>query len=489
MFAKLTQAAAMAALMAAPALAGPDAITLAMVLEPPNLDPTGGAAAAIDEVVYANLFEGLTRIAPDGSVKPGLAASWDTTDGKTYTFHLRPGVSFHDGSAFDAQDVIFSLDRARAPDSTNAQKALFQGIDQIEAPDPQTVIITLKSPDGGFPFKLAWGDAVMVDQANIKEIATHPVGTGPFRLGEWKQGDHITLTAFDGYWGEKPALKTATFRFISDPSAAFAAMMAGDIDAFPIYPAPETLPQLQADPRFKLLTGTTEGETILAMNHKHPALADKRVRQAIAHALNRQDIIDGAMFGHGTPIGTHFAPHHPDYLDLTAKSQFDPELARKLLAEAGTPDLTLRLALPPTPYARRGGEIIAAELRALGIQTTITNMEWAQWLEQVFTNADFDLTVISHVEPMDIGIYGREKYYFNYHNPDFNAAMSKLDAATDPAERRTLLQQAQQIIADDYANAYLFQLAKTGVAKAEIEGLWENAPMPANDLTMVHWRD
>ena len=490
MFARILQSVAVAALVATPALAAPDSITLAMVLEPPNLDPTGGAAAAIDEVVYANVFEGLTRIGPDGSVQPDLAESWQVADdGKSYTFHLRPGVTFHDGATFDAQDVVFSLDRARAPDSTNAQKTLFEGIDKVEAIDPQTVRVTLKSPDGAFPFKMAWGDAVMVDPASIKDIATRPVGTGPFKFGEWKQGDHITLTAYDGYWGKKPALKTATFRFIADPTAAFAAIMAGDIDAFPIYPAPETLAQIQTDPRFKVLVGTTEGETILAMNNARPPLDNVKVREAIAHAINRQDLIDGAMFGYGTPIGTHFAPHNPDYTDLTAQSAYDPELSKKLLAEAGVRDLTLRLALPPPPYARRGGEIIAAELRAIGIQTQITNMEWAQWLEQVYKNADYDLTIISHVEPMDIGIYGREKYYFNYRNPAFRETMSRLDATTDPAQRSALLKQAQQIIADDYVNAYLFQLPKTGVAKAEIEGLWENAPMPANDLTGVSWKE
>ena len=490
MLQKFLQAAALSALLAAPALAAQDTITLGMVLEPPHLDPTAGAAAAIDEVVYANLFQGLTRIGPDGSVQPDLASSWDVEDGgKAYVFHLQPGVTFHDGSAFDAQDVIFSLDRARATDSTNAQKNLFEGIDRIEALDPRTVRVSLKAADGAFPFKMAWGDAVMVDQANIPQIATHPIGTGPFQLGEWKQGDHITLQAYDGYWGKKPALKTATFRFIPDPTAAFAAMMAGDIDAFPIYPAPETLPQLQADPRFKVLVGTTEGETILAMNHKNPALANAKVRAAIAHAINRQDLIDGAMFGYGTPIGTHFAPHNPDYIDLTAQSAFDPDQAKTLLAEAGVTDLTLRLALPPPPYARRGGEIVAAQLRAIGIQTQITNMEWAQWLEQVFKNADYDLTIISHVEPMDIGIYGRPGYYFNYDNPAFNEVMDKLSAATDAAQRSDLLKQAQQIIADDNANAFLFQLAKTGVAKAQIEGLWENAPMPANDLTEVRWAD
>ena len=450
----------------------------------------GGAAAATDEVVYANLFEGLTRFGPDGTVLPALAESWDIEDeGRVYVFHLHDGVTFHDGSAFDAEDVVFSLDRARAEDSTNAQKVLFEGIERVEAVDPQTVRVTLSAPDGNFPFKMAWGDAVMVDPASANDLATDPVGTGPFRLDRWVQGDRVVLTAFDDYWGEAPALKTATFRFISDPSAAFAAMMAGDVDAFPNFPAPETLPQLEADPRFKVIVGTTEGETILAMNNTRPPLDDIRVRQAIAHAIDRQDIIDGAMFGYGTPIGSHFAPHHPDYLDLTAQSAHDPEMSKKLLDEAGVGPVKLRLALPPPSYARRGGEIVAAQLREVGIDTEITNMEWAQWLESVFKGGDFDLTIVSHTEPLDIDIYARPDYYFHYAKPEFVALMDQLKQAVSPEQRSALYQQAQQMIADDYVNAFLFQLAKTGVANARIEGLWENAPTQANDLTQVRWTD
>jgi peptide/nickel transport system substrate-binding protein len=461
-----------------------------MVLEPPNLDPTAGAAAAIDEVVYANLFEGLTRFGPDGSVQPALARSWDVAEGGTvYTFHLAEGVQFHDGTGFDAEDVKFSLDRARAEDSANAQKALFAGIEAVEVLDPTTVQITLAAPDGAFPFKMAWGDAVIVAPESVANAATHPVGTGPFAFADWVQGDHVTLAAFPGYWGAKPALQTATFRFISDPTAAFAAMMAGDVDAFPNFPAPETLAQFQADPRFSVIVGSTEGETILAMNHRTAALANPKVRAAIAHAINRADIIEGAMFGFGTPIGSHFAPHNPDYIDLTAQSSFDPEAARALLAEAGQTNLKLRLALPPPTYARRGGEILAAQLAAVGIQTEITNLEWAGWLETVFKGHDFDLTIVSHTEPMDIGIYARPDYYFGYQNADFNAAMAALDTATDPAERRALLQQAQELLAADHANGFLFQLAKTGVANAKLEGLWANAPTQANDLTAVTWRD
>ncbi|MBF9028960.1 ABC transporter substrate-binding protein [Rhodobacterales bacterium HKCCE3408] len=480
--------AALFALLAGAASAQQTDITIGMQLEPPNLDPTGGAAAAIDEVVYANVFEGLTRFGPDGSVQPALAESWDISDdGLTYTFHLHDGVTFHDGTTFNAEDVVFSLDRARAEGSTNAQPSLFAAIDTVTAVDDTTVEVTLSQPTGAFLFNMAWGDAVMVAPESADTNATNPVGTGPFMFSEWVEGDRVELVAYPDYWGEHPALTAATFRFISDPNAAFAAVMAGDVDAFPVFPAPETLAQFAADPRFSVIVGSTEGETILAMNNMQPPLDDVRVREAISHAINRQDIIDGAMFGYGTPIGTHFAPHNPDYVDLTAMSDYDPDRARELLAEAGVEDLTLRLMLPPPTYARRGGEIIAAQLREVGIETEISNLEWAQWLEQVFRGHDFDLTIVSHTEPADINIYARPDYYFQYDNPEFQDLIATLDETTDPEMRSTLNRQAQEMIAADYVNVYLFQLAKTGVANANIEGLWENSPTQANDLTGVRW--
>ncbi len=465
-------------------------ITIGMQLEPPNLDPTAGAAAAIDEVVYANVFEGLTRFAPDGSVVPGLAESWEvSSDGLTYVFNLADGVRFHDGTEMTAEDVVFSLDRARAEDSTNAQKPLFAGIERVEAVDERTVRVTLTGPDGAFLFKMAWGDAVIVAPESADTNATNPVGTGPFRFSEWAQGDRVELVRNDDYWGDPVALEEATFRFISDPNAAFAALMSGDVDAYPVFPAPETLAQFEADPRFRVVVGSTEGETILAMNNAGEPLDDPRVRQAIAHAIDRQDIIDGAMFGYGTPIGTHFAPHNPDYLDLTGLSAHDPERARELLAEAGAENLTLRLMLPPPSYARRGGEIIAAQLREVGIETEITNMEWADWLERVFRGSDFDLTIVSHTEPFDINIYANPDYYFRYDSSEFQALHAELEVTSDPAARSDLLERMQRRIAEDYVNGFLFQLAKTGVANAAIEGLWENSPTQANDLTAVRWTE
>ncbi|MEL7462446.1 MAG: ABC transporter substrate-binding protein [Pseudomonadota bacterium] len=465
------------------------AITIGMQLEPPVLDPTAGAAAAIDEIVYANVFEGLVRFAEDGSVKPGLAESWEISDGGlVYTFSLREGVTFHDGTTFDAEDVVFALNRIGAEDSANAQKALYAAILEVVAIDPQTVRITLNQPTGNFLFNLAWGDAVIVAPESAAENANTPVGTGPFKFSKWTKGDSVEIARNDAYWGEAAKLDKATFKFISDPNAAFAAVMAGDIDAFPGFPAPEILDQFKADPRFVVIEGSTEGETILSTNNQSEALSDVRVRKAIAHAINRQEIIDGAMFGYGTPIGTHFAPHHPAYVDLTMQSAYNPELSKALLAEAGYGDgLTLSLKLPPPSYARRGGEIIAAQLRAVGIETEISNLEWAGWLEEVFKGKDFDLTIVSHTEPYDIGIYGRDEYYFQYASDEFKTLFGMLERTTNPDERIALAQALQRKIADDYVNGYLFQLARTSVQNAKLKGLWKHSPTQANDLTKAHW--
>jgi peptide/nickel transport system substrate-binding protein len=478
------------ALMAGAALAK-DTVTIGLQLEPPHLDPTSAAAGAIDQVLYSNVFEGLTRFMGDGSVVPGLAKSWDiSADGLTYTFHLNQGVTFHDGSTMDAEDVKFSLDRARAEDSTNAQKALFADIASVDVVDAATVKVTLSQPNGNMLFNLAWGDAVIVAPESIADIKTTPVGTGAFKFASWVQGDRIELAKNADYWGTPAHLSGATFKFISDPTAAFAAVMAEDVDAFAGFPAPENLPQFDADPRFQVLVGSTEGETILSTNNKQAPFDDLRVRRALAHAIDRQAIIDGAMFGYGTPIGTHFAPHNPAYTDLTGNSAYDPAQAKALLAEAGLADgFATTLHLPPPSYARRGGEIIAAQLAQVGIKAEIINVEWAQWLETVFRGKSFGLTVISHTEPMDIGIYARPEYYFQYDNADFQKLMTTLNATTDPDQRMAMLKQAQETISNDYVNGYLFQLAALSVAKAELQGLWANAPTQATDLTAVSWAE
>ena len=421
-------------------------------------------------------------------MQPALAESWDISeDGLSYTFTLRDGVTFHDGTSFEAGDVVFSLERAVADDSTNAQKGLFEAISVVEAVDDRTVRITLSRPEGALLYNLGWGDAVIVAPESADTNRENPVGTGPFRLDRWTRGTEIRLVRYDDYWGDAPALERATFRVVPDPAAASAALQAGDVQAFPNFPAPELVPLFKNDPRFTVVVGTTEGETILSMNNGREPLTDVRVRRAIAHAIDRRSIIDGAMFGLGTPIGSHFPPHSEAYVDLTGETSYDPIKARELLNEAGIENLSLSLKLPPPTYARRGGEIIAGQLRDVGVDVRIEPVEWGTWLDQVFTNKDYDLTIVSHTEPNDIGIYARDDYYFDYKNDAFDGVMETLAETTDETERNALLEDAQRILADDAVNGFLFQLAKAGVWDAKLEGLWSNAPVQANDLTDVRW--
>ncbi len=486
-------AAAIVALVAGPAVAAKDTVVIGVTLEPPHLDPTAGAAAAIDEVVYANVFESLTRIDQSGSVVPGLAESWTVSDdGLTYTFDLRDGVIFHDGTTFDSADVKFTLDRARAEDSTNAQKQFFAPVADVATPSPGEVVVTLSRPDGLFLFNMGSGDASIVATESADTNKTSPVGTGPFKFDRWVEGDRIELSRNPDYRDpDAIRLDRVTFRIIADPPAQVAAVLAGDVDAFPNIGAPETLARFEGDSRFAVVVGTTEGETVMGVNLRREPFSDVRVRQAIAHAIDRQAIVDGAMFGFGTPIGSHFAPHNGAYADLTGMYPHDPDRARALLAEAGYADgFEMTFKLPPPSYARRGGEIIQAQLAEVGIRAELEPVEWAQWLEQVFRGYDYDMTIVSHTEPLDIGIYARGgDYYFGYENADFAAVIAELDATSDPAARAGLYDKAQRMLAEDEASIFVFQLAKIGVRDAKLMGMWENSPIQANDVTGAYWVD
>jgi ABC-type transport system substrate-binding protein/ABC-type dipeptide/oligopeptide/nickel transport system permease component len=468
--------------------AGNGAVTIGMQLEPPILDPTASPAAAISEALYGNVFEGLVQFAADGSVLPQLAESWDVSpDGLTYTFHLRAGVRFHDGTPFDAGIAKFSLDRALAADSVNPQKSRLAAVRAVDVIDAHTLRLELSRRSGGLLQSLAWGSFVMVAPNSAPNNAVLPVGTGPFRVAQWRRGDSLRVERFAGYWGPPARLQSVTFKFIADPSAAYAALMAGDVDAFDNYPAPESVAQFSADPRFAVFVGTTEMEVILSLNNRNPLFSDLRVRRAIAHALDRRAIIDGAMFGYGTPIGSHFPPRNPAYVDLTAQYPYDPAKSRQLLAQAGYPQgFAVTLKLPPPSYARRGGEIIAAQLAAVGIRVRIFNLEWAQWLDQVYGRHDFDMSIVGHAEPMDYDIYARDDYYFGYSSAPFKALIAALDDTTDPERRRTLLEQVQHTLADDAVNGYLFQYPKLAIWNAHLHGLGFDNVLSVIDLKAAY---
>lgn len=466
-----------------------DAVTLCQTLEPPILDPTAGAAAAIREITYANIFEGLVGFDRAGKVVPRLAESWQmSADGLTYTFKLRSGAKFHDETPLTSADVKFSFERAVAPDSKNAQKWIFEPIAGIATPAPDVVEIKLKAFAGDFIDGLAWGDAVIFSEKSVAKAATEPVGTGPYKFIRWNRGDRLALERNEAWWGGKAAIRNATFRFIADPQAQVSALLSGDCDAHTNIGAPEAVDQLKADARLKVAIGRTEGETIVAINNAKAPLNDVRVRRALAMAIDRKLVNEGAIFGFGTPIGSHFSPNHPAYLDLTGEVKFDRAAAKALLAEAGFANgLTLSLRLPPPAYARRGGEIVAAMLKEVGVTVQIEPVEWPQWLERVFRNKDFDLTIISHVEPMDMNIYARDGYYFGYNSTVVKDALAATKSARSEAEKIAAFQRAQRQIAQDQVNVFLFMLPKITVAKKGLGGMWENWPVPANPLAELRW--
>ena len=484
-------AAAMATLPFSAAAQGKkDTLVLGMTLEPtPGLDPTGGAASSIAEIVQYNVFETLTKINSDGSVSPLLAEKWEVSpDLKSYTFTLRKGVKFQNGEPFNAQAVKFSFERAAGEKSTNKDKRTFSGMASVAAIDEYTVVILNKELDPDFLFLMGQATAIIVEPKSVDTNATKPVGTGPYKLDVWNKGSSVVLSRWDGYRSAAAIkMKKVTFRFISDPAAQVAALLAGDIDAFPRV-TPRSVPQFKNNAKFQVLVSGSRAKTILAINNKKKPLDDVRVRRAIAAAIDRKAVIEGAGDGYGAPIGSHYVPGGFGFVDTTGINPFNIEKAKALLAEAGikTP-LELSLKLPPPPYARQGGEVIAAQLAKVGIIAKIENVEWAQWLSGTFTNKNYDLTIISHVEPFDLGNYAKPGYYWGYESPAFNTLFDQIKASPRPADRAKLLGDAQRMLANESVNAYLYQPQWITLANKNLKGLWKDMPVFVNDLSSLSW--
>lgn len=475
--------------LAATAQAKKDAVVLAMTLEPPGLDPTAGAASAIAEIVQYNVFETLTKINSDGTVSPLLAEKWEVSpDLKTYTFTLRKGVKFQNGEPFNANAVKFSFERAGGEKSTNKDKRTFAMMDRVAVIDDYTVVILNKQLDPDFLFLMGQATAIIVEPKSADGNATKPVGTGPYQLSAWAKGSSVTLTKWDGYRNAAAIkMKKVTFRFISDPAAQVAALLAGDVDAFPRV-TPRSVPQFKTNPKFQVVVSGSRAKTILAINNKKKPLDDVRVRRAICAAIDRKAVIDGAGDGYGAPIGSHYVPGAFGYVDTTGVNPFNVDKAKALLAEAGvkTP-LTLSLVLPPPPYARQGGEVIAAQLAKIGIVAKIENVEWAQWLSGTYTNKNYDLTIISHVEPFDLGNYAKAGYYWGYESAKFNELFDKIQNAPRAADRAKLLGDAQRMLANEAVHGFLYQPQWITVANKGLKGLWKDMPVFVNDVSALAW--
>jgi peptide/nickel transport system substrate-binding protein len=348
----------------------------------------------------------------------------------------------------------------------------------------------LKYAEPNLPFLLGQASGSIIEPKSAPTDATQPIGTGPYTLAAWAKGSSIALAKWPDY-RNAGAIKLAkvTIRFISDPSAEVAALLSGDVDAFPRVAAARSLAQFKADPRFKVLIGGSRAKTIVGINERHKPLDDVRVRRAILAAIDRKAMIDGAVDGFGIPIGSFYVPGSLGYVDTTDINPYDPEKARKLLAEAGvTTPLELTLKLPPPSYARQGGEILAAQLAKVGITAKIENVEWAQWLSQVFTGPhNYDLTIVSHVEPFDLVKITESDYYLGYKSDTFNALYKSIMSTPIEAERAKLLGDAQRMLATDAVAGFLFQPQLITITNKRLKGVWQDVPQFENDFSSWSW--
>lgn len=438
-------------------------LVVAVSTEPPSLDPTTNAAAVIRLLLQYNLYETLVALGPNGELQPLLARSWEVSeDGHTYTFFLRSGLTFHDGTACDAEAVKKSFLRAKDP-QIHVHPEYFQGIVAIDTPNAHTIRFVLAGADASFLTLLALGDSVIVPDR--EDLGRNPVGTGPFRFERWDPGYRLRLVRNEAYWDpERPKLSAVTFRFIPDPVGQLFALKAGDVDGI-LEVTPEVAQSLENDPGIRVWSAPQELVQILAINKTRPPFHDLRVRQALALAVDRAELIRLVSLGYASPVGSHIAPSAPYYADMTWVYPHDPARARELLAEAGYPQgFSATLVLPANyPFHVRTGEILAAQLARVGIRLTLQLVDWPTWLDRVYGQGDFDLTVIGHVGRTDpaltLSFYGeaRRDYYFRrgWENPELHELLRQGAVVSDPARRAEIYAQAQYIIAHEVVNVFL----------------------------------
>ena len=487
----LLVAALVAGLATSPAAAeAPTSLVVQTVAEPPGLDLTATPASATAAVVFYNVQEALVKVDRHGKLVPWLAERWHTTDNRNYTFFLKRGVHFHNGRELRAADVKYVIERAMNPETKHPYPGYYAAIGDIIVKDDYTITFSLKSLNANFILNLARQGSVIYPREAVDTLKSDPVGTGPFKLAEWVRGDRIVLTRNPDYHVKGlPRLDRVVFRFIPDPNATLAALKAGDIDASLFGLGPEHVQEVQKDARFQVVVGDTTNDVILAMNNSRKPYADVRVRRAITHAINKQDVLQGAMFGLGRILGSNVDPLNPYYVDVSGLMPYDPARAKKLLAEAGYPngfETVLKVA-PQYYYTVRTGEIIANHLAKVGVKVRIEQIEWGQWIARVWREADYDLTIIGHAEAWDIENYAKPTYYFRYDSPEFQTLFKESEVTLDDKARRELYARMQKKLVEDAPVVWLYMHPRLVVAKKGVAGLWKDLPVPSADLAEVAW--
>lgn len=457
-------------------------VAIGLVLEPTSMDFTRSDGAAIAQALLGNVYEGLVKVDEKGAIQPSLATSWTVSpDRRTYTFDLVQGARFSNGAPLTADDVVFSINRVKT-DWAVAVKRSMDVVSSATALSPTKVQVTLSRPSNSWLYAMTTRVGAVFSRTGVAELATTPVGTGPYTLGEWRRGDAIVLRRNDAYHGAKPYFGQVTLRYIKDAAALNNALLSGTIDVIGTVQSPESLQQFTTDDRYRVIEGTTNGEVMLTMNTSRPLLKDKAVRQAIRQAIDHRSLLQTCWAGHGTLLGAMVPPTDPWYQDLTGVAPFDRAKATQALKDAGAAGRTLRLRLPAAPYATTCGQVVKSDLEQAGLKVTIDQMDFPTWLSDVFKGADYDLTIVAHVEPRDIGrMFGNPDYYTRYDNKAVQAELAAADAGTE-AQQVEHMKEVARLTAEDAASDVLFLMPNLVVADKDIQGLPTNAVGETLDL-------
>jgi peptide/nickel transport system substrate-binding protein len=448
----------------------PDAtLQVGLVLEPTNLDIRHTSGAAIEQILIDNIYEGLVTRTQENEIEGRLASDYTVSDdGLTYTFTLNDGITFHDGSALTSADVVASYETVRT-DETVQGNAEFASVASITAPDEKTVEIELSEPNQNFLFALTGPAGLVFKTDDTTDLKTAENGTGPFTLTRWNKGSTITFARNDDYWGEKAGVAEVEFQYIPDFTAGVNAALAGDVQVLTAVD-PNLASQLEGD--FTLTKGRTTDKATLAFNNQKAPLDDVRVREALRLSIDHDALIEAV--GAGTTLYGPIPELDPGYEDLSDVISYDPEKAKELLAEAGQEDLELTLTIPSF-YGTTVPKVLISDFNKVGVTLKVNSVEFPTWLEDVYTNHDYDLSFVLHVEPRDFGNFANPDYYFGYDNAEVQDLYTQAQAEVDPEKSAELLAKAARIVSEDHAADWLYNGETITAVSPTVSGFPEDS--------------
>ena len=465
-------------------------VTVGITQEPSVFDPHTVVAAGDKEILF-NVFEGLYKFGPDGSLNPCLATGVEISDDSTvYSFTIRDGVKFHNGNDMTTADVVYSLKRAAGLlDGQDA--ALVSELDSVTSVEASgdKVIVTLDAPNS----ELLSFFTVAVIPDEVEDIGATPIGTGPFVFDSYTIGQDVTLLKNADYWDhEHPYIDKAVFKITADMDAGLIELQNGTIDIYP-YLTSDRADQL--DPAaFNVLRKGSNMVQIFALNNAVAPLDDARVREAICYAVNRDDIISVTMDGAGEPLTTAMSPAMGEYYDTSLDGTYtqDIDKAKSLLAEAGYPDgFDMTITVPSNYLVHVNTAVeLKSELAAVGIDCTINQVDWATWLSDTYTGRNFDSTVIaltSNYAPYDVlSRYQSDDTgnFINYSNARVDEIMAQIPLETDDNVKKELYHEVLHILLEDAASCYIQDPANIVAVSTKLTG-YDVYPMYVQDLSRV----